>query len=264
MEDASRKGDTKQVHELVNMLTGKRTTTKIPTKDAAGNDLDTPEKLEKFWMDFMAPKFAAVDNPRNNAGLPPLPPRTAVDDQPPSLKRKNKALNDMGNGKATGPDKVPAEVYKHSPAARAMLFDLVDKIFVNETIPDGMATGEFIMMFEPKKPDDDDPKSCRALCMLNHAFKMLSGLVMEQIVTETESSMPEWQGGFRKGRGARDMTFIVRSVMTKMLELGDTLTLSFVDHTAAFDNISSMATIESLFDLVDLQSNAVIEIEQKH
>ena len=89
--------------------------------------------------------------------------------EPPSLKRKNKALNDMSNGKATGPDKVPAEVYKHSPAAKAMLFDLVDKIFVNETIPDGMATGEFIMMFnyKPKKPDNNDPKSYRALCMLN-------------------------------------------------------------------------------------------------
>ena len=42
------------------------------------------------------------------------------------------------------------------------------------------------------------------------------------------------------------MTFIVRSVMTKMLELGDTLVPSFVDCTAAFDSISLMATIESL------------------
>ena len=62
----------------------------------------------------------------------------------------------------------------------------------NETIPDGMATGEF-MMFKPKKPDDNGPKSHRALCMSNHAFTTLSGLVMEQTVTETESSM--WVAG---------------------------------------------------------------------
>jgi len=31
---------------------------------------------------------------------------------------KNEALNDTSNGKATGPDKLPAEVHKHSPAGR--------------------------------------------------------------------------------------------------------------------------------------------------
>jgi len=48
--------------------------------------------------DRKTPKFAAVDRVRNDAGLPPLPPRTAVDGQPPSLKRKNQALDDVSNG----------------------------------------------------------------------------------------------------------------------------------------------------------------------
>ena len=116
MEDASRKSDATKVHELVDVLTGKRTATKTPTKDAAGDDLDTPEKIEKFWTDFVAPEFAAVDDPRDDAGLPPLPPRKAVDDQPPSLERENEALDDVSDGKATGPDEGLAEACKHSPA----------------------------------------------------------------------------------------------------------------------------------------------------
>ena len=127
-----------------------------------------------------------------------------------------------------------------------MLFDLVDKIFSNGRIPDGMATREFIVMFKPKKPNSNDPKSYRALRMLNHAFKLPSGPVVEQLVAETESSMPEWQGGFCEGRGARDTAFIVRSVTTKMLQPGNTVAFSFVDHTAPFDSISPMAAIQSL------------------
>ena len=119
-----------------------------------------------------------------------------------------------------------------------MLFDLVDEVFVDETIPDGMPPASSSRRSRPRHPTTTTPRAT--------APSALSGPVMEQTVAETESSMPEWQGGFRKGRGARDVTFGVRSVTTKMLELGDTLAFSFVGHAAAFDSISPMATIQSL------------------
>ena len=45
------------------------------------------------------------------------------------------------------------------------------------------------------------------------------------------------------------MTFIVRTVSTKMVELNKQVVLSFVDFSAAFDSISMKAIIESLTDM---------------
>ena len=107
----------------------------------------------------------------------------------------------MSDGKAAGPDEVPAEACERSPAAEATLFDLVDDVFVDEATPHGVATGEFVVTSKPKEADDDDPESCRALSMLDCASDVLSGTVVERTVAETEGSVPEWKGGFCEGRG---------------------------------------------------------------
>ena len=105
------------------------------------------------------------------------------------------------------------------------------------------------MLHEGKGKDPNDRKSYRALCMLNHSFKFVTGLVMERLAGETGHNLPQWQAGFRKGRGTRDMVLVLRTLMDKLIELENTAILNFLDFSAAFDSCSMKSLDESIQNL---------------
>ena len=237
------------MYQLAGLLSKKRSASKRPTVDEFGEDIDTDDKEEQFWLRFMPDKFKAVDSERNREPLSQLPPRTSADDAPPTTKEKDKALGKMGANKACGPDDVPAEVYKNSVVAKEMLHEMADNIWTTEVVPDKLAVGDFCMPHKGKGKDPNDRKSCRALCMLNHSFKFVTGLVMERLAGEIGHNLPQWQAGFRKGTGTRDMVLVLRTLMNKLIELKNTAILNFLDFSAAFDSCSMKSLDESIQNL---------------
>ncbi len=95
------------------------------------------------------------------------------------------------------------EVYQHSPKAKAMLFDMVKRAWREENIPEEMVEGLFIMLFKSKGSPDDMSKY-RAICLLNHSYKLLSSYLLFRLLKDVEQKLPENQAGFRKKRGCRD------------------------------------------------------------
>ena len=95
--------------------------------------LANPEEVRNRWKKCYE-KLLNEENPRvvledgvPNQGVTPIVSRGEV----------KQALNRMKNGKATGPDKIPAEVWKSlGEEGIDILWDLMKKVFEQEKIPE--------------------------------------------------------------------------------------------------------------------------------
>ena len=160
------------------------------------------------------------------------------------------ALNSMNNGKATGPDDVPIEVFKNCPKVKNSLFNLLSYIWRNESPPENLLTGKFVMLWKgANKGPSDDPSTYRCICLLNHAYKVLSAIMLNRLLQKSENFLGDWQAGFRARRGCRDNTMILRTLCQRTLNLGERLAVVFVDYSAAFDTVSHKFVDSALHEM---------------
>ena len=127
----------------------------------------------------------------------------------------NVTVNKMKNNKVVGPDGIPAEVFKYSPATKEVMFHIINRIWDDERLPPGFASANFVMLYK-NKGSPNDPSKYRCLGLLNHAYKVLSNIILGRLV-EAEDYLQDWQAGFRKGRGCRDNAMILRTLCDRML-----------------------------------------------
>ena len=75
-------------------------------------------------------------------------------------------------------------------------------------------------MLYKNKGSSDDPTKYRCLGMLNHTYKVLSTIILDRIIKETQGYLPDWQAGFRQLRGCRDNILILRTIIDRMMAEG--------------------------------------------
>ena len=234
MEKANTMGDVRRIYNLVNGLSKKP---KQPpcnlTTDADGNLLRSPEDTASTWKKFLEKKFQAT---AEEDVRPPMEILPKIDDQI-SREEYDNAVNKLKIGKAAGPDGIPAEAYKFCPAVKDELFKLLNFIWRHEVIPDKLTSAKFTMLFK-HKGSYNDPSKYRCIGLLSHAYKALSHIILGRLVGHSENFLKVWQAGFRALRGCRDNTMTLRVLCEKMMTLGKSLAIVFVDYAAAFDSIS--------------------------
>ena len=93
------------------------------------------------------------------------------------------------------------------------------------------------MLFKGKG-SHNDPSKYRCIALLNHAYKVLSYILLGRIISISENFLQEWQAGFRAFRGCRDNSMALRVICEKIMALGRSLTAVFIDYRAAFDSVS--------------------------
>ena len=95
------------------------------------------------------------------------------------------AINNMKKSKTPGPDGIPAEVWQNSAVAREQLFQFLQKVWNKEEVSANLILCLFIMMFKNKDSPDDCTKY-RALGLLNHAYKIMSVILLKRLVEECQ------------------------------------------------------------------------------
>ena len=93
------------------------------------------------------------------------------------------AVDSMKKAKAPGPDGIPAEVWQNSSVAREVLFDFLQKVWNKETVPANLALCIFVLMYKNKGSPDDLTKY-RALGLLNHAYKIMTVILLRRLIDE--------------------------------------------------------------------------------
>ena len=91
-----------------------------------------------------------------------------------------KAIKALKNNKATGPDRIPAEMLKASSEdALKILLKTMNKIKTTIHCPEKWAVGITSLLF--KEGDDEDPNNYRAITVADSLSKILAILINERL-----------------------------------------------------------------------------------
>ena len=254
MTAAAANGDSAKVAQVVKTLGGKKASfcSKAPTRApkhvlqpdgstkiewGKGDPFESALALADAWREFAAGKFAETAAELLRADMEDLGPAASRADDRLSLQEKEEGLACLKKMKSPGRDGIPIELYQHSPLCRQLLFDLLDKMWMYESVPEELVRGTFVTIFKDKGSPDDMTKY-RFICLLNHASKLLSVCQLRRLVEETDHYLPSNQAGFRKGRGTRDNIWILAQLMDAAIDRGNEMITVFIDFVAAFDSVS--------------------------
>ena len=109
----------------------------------------------------------------------------------------------MKNGKATGPDDLPAEALKSLDEHNIDIITTLCNIIYNTGyIPTEIKQSIFVPI--PKKPKVQNCTEYRTVILMSHVTKLLLKIIQVRITVEINKEVSELQSGFRSGMGMRE------------------------------------------------------------
>ena len=149
------------MYDITRKLAGKYKRTDRRTKDKNGNVLTSDEDQLKRWREHFE-ELLNRPPPQNPPDITPAEEVLQINCERPSKAEIEKAIHHMKRGKASGPDKIPAEAIKADiETSTEILHDLFGKIWEQEEIPTEWKEGYLVKL--PKKGDMQDCKNYRGI-----------------------------------------------------------------------------------------------------
>ena len=231
MEKAESVGNSREITKLRKQLSGKPSKSTMPSKDKNGEPIASEAQLLDCWNDFLREKFAKPPSDEHQPVEHTVPAEDVLE-----ISELEEALKSLRSGKAPGLDGIPIEAFKSSVTAKEELFRLCHLIWQSEQVPEKLVTGIFIMLY--KKGCRDDFGNYRAICLLCHAYKILSAVLARRLHLQLADILPDSQAGFRPARGTRDNVCILKWTVNMILREDKEAVITFIDYKAAFDTES--------------------------
>ena len=251
---ADEAGDMAEVTKLAGILerNGQGGIQVRPQKDAEGNRYKTMlEELDaatKWGTSHFAETTREKDRQWTqlmDAGLAAM----SEEDIDLSDERQLRALRKLKLDKAVGHDDGPVEFLLAVEEARLELFEIIRIIFVQENVTAEFVRGVFCMLYKgPKKGSSDSWDSYRPVDLLSHLFKLLSRIMLDELIVDTDLYQSASQAGFGAGvgRGCRTQLLRKRLFIDRVLALGLVGALALFDYSGAFDGSSHKALDSTL------------------
>ena len=154
----------------------------------------------------------------------------------PSEERVRRAIHTLKNGKAAGPDDIPAEALKAAPyTSAAMVWKIIERIWKQEKVPQDWKEGFLVKL--PKKGDQSECENHRGIMLLSVPGKVFNRIMLERLKTAVDKKLRDHQAGFRKKRSCTDQITTLRIIIEQSLEWNASLYVTFVDFEKAFDSL---------------------------
>nr|KAG5701564.1 hypothetical protein BaRGS_024814 [Batillaria attramentaria] len=238
-EEAARQGNLKDLYQVTKKLAGKFQQTDKPVKDKNGHPLTTTEEQLKRWAEH----FRELLNrpiPETPPDIPPGETELPINCDKPSKAEIRKAIMTLRNGKAAGPDDIPAEAIKaDTETVVNMLHSLFSKIWEKEEVPAQWKEGIVIKL--PKKGDLRDCSNYRGIMLLSVPGKVLNRILLERMREAVDPMLRDQQAGFRRNRSCADQIASLRIIVEQSLEWNSPLYINFIDYEKAFDSVDREA-----------------------
>ena len=97
-----------------------------------------------------------------------------------------------------------------------------------------------------KKKDRINFRNYRAICLLCHAYKLLSAVIASKLYIDLKEVLLGSQTGFRQSRGTRDNICILKWTIKILLRENREAVVTFIDYSAAFDSETQLVLDEAL------------------
>ena len=234
-------------------LQGKKLGSAQYIRDENGKLLRKLDEIRTRWRRYFTSLLNTTSAALNRTIIEDLsqnPTALSLGD-PPAVGETKRALRSMANGKAMGPDELPAELPKLglSDSSHEILLafhNIIVAVWMTGKVPQEWkdATTEVLH----KKKDRTECSNYRGLSLVAHAGKVLLKIVANRLgdFCEEAGILPEEQCGFRPQRSTTDMVFVVR----RLQELGRTrntfLEICFIDLAKAYDSVDRVLLWEVL------------------
>lgn len=200
-------------------------------KDGNGEILTEDENIRNRWKCYFE-KLLNEENPRVVVG-DGVPSQGVV----PEISKDEiqYALRKMKNDKSTGPDNIPVEVWKSlGDVGINMLWDLMNKIFKEEKMPDEWRDSILVPIYK-EKGDIQDCANYRGIKLMSHTMKIWERIIDRRLRQETEIGAEQF--GFMPGRSTTDAVFALRQIMERHRERRRGIHLIFIDLEKAYDRV---------------------------
>jgi hypothetical protein len=235
-EEAAYNGNMKELYDITRKLAGKYNRPERPIKDKQGQTImDTEQQLER-WAEHFEELLnrAPPDNPPT---IPEADRDLDMECETPTKEEIMRAIRKMKNGKAAGPDGIPAEALKADTERTAeMLLPLFEKIWQDEQIPTDWKDGHIVKL--PKKGDLGICDNNRGITLLSIPGKIFNRILLERMRDKIDDKLRDNQAGFRRNRSCTDQIATLRIIVEQSLEWNSPLYINFVDYRKAFDSLN--------------------------
>jgi hypothetical protein len=149
----------------------------------------------------------------------------------------DKARIETKDFKAAGEDKIQGAVWNNSDIAADGLFLMCSEIWRRETFPPDMAVVLHCMIFKGKGSIHDHA-GYRPIGLMNVATKILTLCILIHMRQDIENFLPDWQFGFRPGRGTGQAIAVWTWMKDVILGRGQKGLAVLIDFEDAFTSIS--------------------------
>ena len=231
--------DSKLLAEKIREITGKKRPARSTIiKDGDGTILTDRTDVLRRWRDYVGELY--LDRGREEAIL--------VDENSgPSILRSEVevAVKRMKCRKAEGNDGIVVEMVEAlGDFAITKITNIANKIYHTGVVPERMKESEFIVI--PKKAGATECSKHRTISIMSQVAKIILKVIDERLKRKVVDYVDEEQYGFRKGKGTRNATFVLRTIMERSIEKQKDLYLCFVDFEKAFDTVRHGLLMDTL------------------
>ena len=159
-----------------------------------------------------------------------------------------KSIEELKNGKASGPDKLKPEFFKALGKSEIYINKMkesMNKVLEEGNIPDSWTQSETVMVPKVTNPE---AKDFRPISLTNISCKIFMRIIKKRIdehLTMNKEEKEE-QAGFTNGRRLEDNLFILQHCIQKTYQRRKQLLVAAVDFRKAYDYIKREKLIEAL------------------
>ena len=240
IQEYANEGKVQEFYEAIRRVDGPRIGSISPLRDADGSNLlkDQSSILAR-WGEYFA-ELLNCSNEADRTAISCVPQHSTIEemDSPPTLPEVKKAISTLKSCKASGPDGIPAEVYKYGGDDLAeCLLCLLEQCWKLGAVPGAWLHATIVTIYK-RKGEKTECGNYRGLSLLDVAGKILAKILVSRLNTMiAEKILPESQSGFRANRSTSDMLFVCRQILEKGREQQGQVSIAFVDLKKAFDTV---------------------------
>ena len=212
-----------------------------PIRYKNGTVLTGVDKQLNRWADH----FGELLNrpiPQYQPDIQPAEEDILIDCNKPTTEESKRAIGHIQNGKAAGPDSIPAEALMGDVTTSVeMSYSLFEKIWEKEEIPAEWKEGYLIKI--PKKGDLSRCDNFIGITLLSVPGQVLNRIILERMKGEVYKILREKQAGFRQDRSYADQIATLRIIVEQSIEWDSSLYVNFVDYENAFNSLENITTL---------------------
>ena len=237
--------DPAALHKAVKTLVHGKPKNEVYVNDEDDNMIRNPSQKVERVKDYFADQF-------NNTGLnhvkgikpqlsEPFPePEPGPLDKPITSEEVKRAAKSLKNGRAVGPDELPAELIRYGPdVLYKILAGILYRGFKEAKVGE-LGIGQGILVVLQKLGKAKGPlKSLRPISLLNSLRKLLSLIVLNRVSNPVEKYLDPSQCAYRKDRATLDAIWTHKWLAATAVRYNKPIHILGLDMSRAFDTIST-------------------------